>query len=392
MKELKDEYYISELISKDIVGLLSAEEEHFLNVWKNECKENLILYKTITSGVNNRSRLAYKSRIDVKSAWRNVDSHIKPRNKVIKLQEWMMRVAAVLVIGLFVSTLYYISTSDIFEAKQECSGINILPGSTKAVLQLQNGDLVHLEENQSDSIAEIDGTLISNRNGKVEYLAQNSVPNQLKPIINTIKIPLGGEYQLTLSDGTKVWLNSESEIRYPVNFIGNNRKVDVKGEVYFDVAHNKAKPFIVGVKDVEIEVLGTEFNVEAYEDKNSVVTTLIEGSVKLSKANETIIIEPNQQAIASSDDPKFKILEVDAKNYALWKDGIFYFDMASIEDIMHKLERWYDIKVFYTNSTVKTRRFSMEVKRYENIDKILDILSATNKVRFDIKGNVITVN
>ncbi|MDE5422720.1 DUF4974 domain-containing protein [Ancylomarina sp. DW003] len=388
MIELHTKYQIAQLISKEIVGNMSSEEKEKLQNWIDESEENLKLYEKIKKGESRQIRSDFVNGLDVKSAWQKVGAGIEPQRKTFKLWEWGLRVAAVLVIGAFIGTLYHISTRTLdLTAKLEV--IQIEPGSSKAVLQLHNGETLHLEDENNDSIVEKDGTLISNKEGLLAYATQADAADQI--LYNTVKVPIGGEYQLTLADGTKVWLNSDSQIKYPVQFNQEKRKVWIDGEVYFDVAHDKNKAFVVDVKDVEIEVLGTEFNIEAYHDQKSVTTTLVEGSVKLRKDSESVILEPNQQAIISEGEKQFAVNHVIARNYALWKDGIFFFEEASIENIMEKLERWYGLKVFYMNPSVKEKRFSIEVKRYESIDKVLDILSRTNKVHFDVKSNAVTV-
>lgn len=391
MKEIDNKYQIARLLSKDRMDFLTAEESKILKDWISESEENKILYEKIKEGRQQLLRDEFVNSIDVKTAWKKVQFEITPSKRGVELKQWALRVAAIFVIGMFVSIGYYISTTFNQSGNQKVADSLIVPGSKKAILQLHNGGFVQLEKNNNDSIIEIDGTLINNRNGKLEYLTQDTTGNQLKPLINKIRIPVGGEYQLKLSDGTTVWLNSDSEIEYPVNFIGNTRKVQVKGEVYFSVVKNKTKPFIVNVMDVEVEVLGTEFNIEAYQETESVVTTLVEGSVKLKKAGENIVIKPNQQASIKTNENIFTVQNVDARNYALWKDGVFYFKEASIVEIMEKLERWYGIKVFYENTTVRAKKFSVEVKRYDDIERILDILAATNKVQFKIKEKVVIV-
>lgn len=388
MEKSQPKYYISQLISKLIVDELSEEENKKLHDWLEESEENVLLFQKIKEGKARFQRDKFVNSLDVKSAWNKVNKEIVPQKKIIKLKEWGLRIAAVLIIGILVSTLFYVSTKD-FDHSIELAEVKIQPGSSKAVLQMHNGEIMQLENVSSDSITEKDGTLISNQNGKLAYTSKKE--ESLQTIYNKVVVPIGGEYQLTLADGTKVWLNSDSEIRYPVQFNQEKRKVWIAGEVYFDVAHDKSKPFVVDVKDVEVEVLGTEFNVEAYANMNSVVTTLVDGSVKLRKETESIIIKPNQQASISTNKEKFTVNTVDAKNYSLWKDGIFYFEEASLNTIMAKLERWYGVKVFFMNQTISEKRFSIEVKRYEEIENVLNILSRTDKVHFDIDENIIVV-
>ncbi|WP_321515767.1 FecR domain-containing protein [Marinifilum fragile] len=388
MENLYTEYKIAQLISRELIDDLTAEEIQVLENWKNSSVDNKSLYEQIKQGEKRKRRNNFVESLDKKAAWIKIQEEIKPEKKVIRLKAWSLRIAAVLVIGVLIASLYHVSTKDI-EIGQELAEIKIEPGSSKAVLQLHNGRTIQLENVKSDSILEKDGTLISNQKGKLAYASGRA--NYEKILYNQVKVPVGGEYQLTLADGTKVWLNSDSEIKYPVQFGEDKRKVWVAGEVYFDVAHNKQKPFVVNVKDVEVEVLGTEFNVEAYHDQNTVTTSLVEGSVKLSKNNERVIIKPNQQAIISKDQNQFLVRNVDASMYALWKDGVFYFKEASLGTIMEKLERWYNVKIFFVNQSVINKRFSIEVKRYEDINEILDIISRTGKVNFEIKSNIITV-
>jgi ferric-dicitrate binding protein FerR (iron transport regulator) len=392
MKKDTINYRISKLIVKEQLEDISAHEFDELKQWTKESDENEQVYLDIRSGKRRADRDSYVENLDKKTAWQNVEKGIGLNKRSLPRRNWILKFAAVISFGILIGSLAYLSNMDVFQGEQQVADFKIVPGSTKAVLQLHNGEYVNLEDNQTDSLANINGTTISNRDGKIEYLAHNTTSAQLVPLMNTIKIPVGGEYQLTLSDGTKVWLNSESEIKYPVQFIGYKRRVEVKGEVYFDVAHDKAKPFVVSVNDVEVEVLGTEFNIEAYDDQNSVTTTLIKGSVKLTKNEEQIIIKPNQQASISDGDSSFKLKDVEAKNYALWKEGIFYFEEANLSTIMEKLARWYDIKVFYKNQSIQNSRFSVEMKRYEDISKILEIIELTQKVKFEIKDNVVTVS
>jgi ferric-dicitrate binding protein FerR (iron transport regulator) len=388
MEKLDTEYKIAQLLSKELIDDLTLEEEQVLENWKNSSIDNQNLYEIIKAGEKRKARDNFVISLNKKTAWDKVHQEIKPRKKVIRLKEWSLRIAAILIIAVLLGSLYHISTKDI-EIEEELAQIPIEPGSSKAILKLHNGKTLQLENVENDSIIEKDGTLISNRKGQLAYAL--SEENNEKILYNQVKVPVGGEYQLTLADGTNVWLNSDSEIRYPVQFNQDTRKVWIAGEVYFDVAHNKKKSFVVNVRNIEIEVLGTKFNVEAYDDHKNVTTSLIEGSVQLRKEAESVIIKPDQQAIIRDNEKQFAIRNVDAKKLALWKDGVFYFQEASLGTIMEKLERWYGIKVFFMNQSVKEKRFSVEVQRYENIEKILDILSRTEKVNFEIKSNIVTV-
>ena len=176
-------------------------------------------------------------------------------------------------------------------------------------------------------------------------------------------------------------------MRYPVALTGKERKVEMEGEVYFEVAKNKEKPFIVTVNGVDIRVLGTSFNVSAYQE--DVVTTLVEGKVQLKKGNEQVILSPNQQAIWSDDE--FRVKQVDARNFVLWKERVFYFEDVDLETILDDMARWYNVNIFYMNPALKEMKFSVEIRRYGDINEILRRIEQTKRVKFEIKDRTINV-
>ncbi|MCW3804538.1 FecR family protein [Plebeiibacterium marinum] len=389
MENFQEEYKISQLISKEVLDELTLEESAIIQEWVGRSQENKKLYDAIKNGKRRLARDKYVGGLDTEGALEKFRTKIVPPKRTVKMWPgWIGRVAAVLIIAFLSGGVYFLSRNTI-KPTQQVAQTSLNPGSSKAVLLLDGGEVFQLESTESDSIRESDGTLITNKEGKLAY---TGVRNKgLETIYNTVKVPRGGEYSITLSDGTRVWLNSESQIKYPVQFEDDKRKVWVNGEVYFDVQPDKKRPFMAMVKDVEIEVLGTEFNVEAYPETDRVLTTLVEGSVKLTKASEEIIIAPNQQAVIRKSEKRFTVKNVDARVWALWKDGVIYCESERLEVIMSKLARWYDANLFYMNPSVKNKRFSIEVKRYQNIDKVLDILAATNKVRFEVHENNITI-
>ncbi len=389
MENFQEEYIISKLITKEIIGEITSEEAAIIQEWLGRSTDNRKLYESIKRGERRAERDDYVDKLDIDHAWEKLKSGlIRTKNDSRLRIDWISRVAAVLIIGLLASAVYFISRNK-QKPSVQLAQTALSPGSSKAILLLDDGKQVYLEEVENDSILEVDGTLITNIPGQLSYVGSKS--NELEPIYNEVKVPRGGEYRITLSDGTKVWLNSESQIKYPVNFDDKVRKVWVEGEVYFDVEPDKNRPFVTEVRDVEIEVLGTEFNVEAYGETNMVSTTLVEGSVKLTKDLEEIIIMPNQQAVIFDNKKKFLVSNVDARAYALWKEGIIFCEGERLEVVMNKLARWYDANLFYMNPSLKNKRFSIEVKRYQNIESVLDILSATNKVRFEVHQNNITI-
>ena len=183
-------------------------------------------------------------------------------------------------------------------------------------------------------------------NGKLAYTTDGTAANEV--LFNSINTPNGGQFQITLADGTKVWLNSASSLRYPTSFPGEKRVVELTGEGYFEVAHNAKQPFLVKVNDMEVAVLGTHFNINSYSDEPSVKTTLLEGKVKVSKAGNYILLNPGQQAVVSPLQNEIRIAnDVDLEEVVAWKNGRFLFNSANIETIMRQVARWYDVDISY---------------------------------------------
>ena len=208
-------------------------------------------------------------------------------------------------------------------------------------------------------------------------------------LINTIRIPRGGEYNLVLSDGTRIWLNSDSELSFPAKFTGEKRKISLKGEAYLEVEKNENFPFVADVKGVQVEVLGTSFNVKAYDN---IETTLVEGKVNIhTNASTNVILKPGEQGIVDTNNNSVKVKQVDTRIYTSWVNGMFTFRSMTLEEIMKTFERWYNVTVSYEKDDLKQRHFTGNLKRYEGINPHLDLIGLTTDVDFKISGNKILV-
>jgi len=266
---------------------------------------------------------------------------------------------------------------------------DIAPGGNKAILTLANGSTVVLTDAKNGKLASQGGVVVSKTaDGQVKY-AETGSSSSNTLAYNTATTPKGGQYQFILSDGTKVWLNSASSIKYPVNFIGNERKVELTGEAYFEVAHNAAKPFRVVSSGQTVEVLGTHFNINAYADENGVKTTLLQGSVKVSSAGGgSSVIKPGEQA--QFNNGKINVVsDVDLDAAVAWKNGLFYFEDSNIQEVMRQFARWYDVDVKYEGE-LPSRHFSGEIPRNLNAIQMLDILSF-KKIHYKLQGKTIIV-
>lgn len=206
-----------------------------------------------------------------------------------------------------------------------------------------------------------------------------------------LSVPRGGEFETVLEDGTRVWLNADSKLRYPSFFDGGRREVELEGEAYFDVARDTTRPFIVRTGQSVIQVFGTEFNVKAYPDEREERTTLVEGSVGLRHAGKVYMLRPNDQAVVE-EGREVRLTQVDARKEGLWRTGMFVFERETLESLMGELARWYNVTVFYTNERLKTLHFSGELDRYEDIGRILHMVGLTTDVTFSLQGRTVIVS
>lgn len=256
---------------------------------------------------------------------------------------------------------------------------DIKPGSVKAVLQAGG---VQVTLNKKDTSFSLAGNMVQVKNGNVEVTDARATQY-------TLIVPRGGAYNLTLSDGTKVWLNADSKLIYPSKFTGENRAVSLEGEAYFKVGKDAEHPFIVHTEKQDIQVLGTEFNIHAYANENESVTTLINGAVRVNSFGEKIILVPGQQVI--SGDGKATLQEhPDIKQAIAWKEGYFIFHNTGLQEVMQQLSRWYDVTVNYEKG-VRSHEFMAIISRDNNISQVLGMLEASGVVRFKVKGKEVTV-
>ncbi len=382
---------IISLISREISDELNPVEKQELSNWLNEQPENAALYTRIKNSETFKSRNNEYQQIDIQSGWELLNIKIEWQNKVVVLRKALRYAAAILIpLMIFGGLSWYLSnkTTKVSPVVQQVPVI--LPGKPRAVLVLDDGKSVVLDSINQLSFTEKDGTQIEKNNQILSY--QNQTGNlKTANIYNTIKIPQGGEYSLILSDGTKVYLNAESQLKYPVQFAGNFRGVELIGEGYFEVTKNAGRPFIVKTKGISIEVLGTSFNVNAYENNQKISTTLVEGSVKLNMqgSSGSQILKPAEQAVFDVITGQTQVSKVDVNLYTGWKDGNLIFYDNRLEDIMITLTRWYSADVQFKNESVKELRFSGSLYRYGDIKQILDIIESTGKIKIEIKDNII---
>lgn len=262
---------------------------------------------------------------------------------------------------------------------------DVAPGTTKAVLTLSDGRQVTIDSTQSGQLAVQGKTIVQQEKGAITY--NDGTPGKAhKELYNTLTTHRGEQSPpLILSDGTKVWLNALSSIRFPVVFTGSTRNVEITGEAYFEVAKNTAMPFHVAVKEMQVEVLGTQFNVNAYDDEAAIRTTLLEGSVKVVRGG-TAILKPGQQAVVSSS---ILVQTANTEQVIAWKNGLFDFNRASLQTVLSQLARWYDIEVKFEGN-IPAQTFRGKITRDLNLSQVIQVLQEVN-VKFRLEGKTLIV-
>lgn len=315
--------------------------------------------------------------------------------------------AAILV--LMTGVAYYLNSKQqaALLAKKETLKNDVAPGSNKAVLTLANGTTIVLDDASNGVVAkEGNAKVLKPEDGQLLY--EQEEESEHGPLsYNTLATPRSGQYQLILPDGSKVWLNSESSIHYPVSFAENERRVQITGEAYFEVARLKLSsgqrvPFIVEKGDMQVEVLGTHFNVNAYSDESAIKTTLLEGKVRVvqsgignresAKGNEySVVLKPGEQAVAVGHSPLTIHHSTDVDNVVAWKNGLFHFESADVKTVMRQLARWYDVDVVYEGTTVKNDPLFVEISRNTRLSDVLKVLQESGSAKFTIQGKKIIV-
>lgn len=333
------------------------------------------------------SKIRASSTFNAQEAYRQFKTrtHRPRRLRIYRL----VRIAALLVILLSASIVFRFLHEDRVPVPATHT---IRPVASVASVTLADGQQVALGGG-TGMLTEKNGVMITSKAGQITY-REDDEKKDTRLIYNKLNVPRGGEYVLLLADGSRVWLNSDSELKYPVAFATQKREVFLSGEAYFEVSGNKEKPFIVHTSIGSVKVLGTAFNVRDYKDEKRVVATLAEGSVYYQSNNQTersAVLHPGHQ-VSDAPDRELKVETVNLKEFTGWKDGLYIFKDLTLEEMMKTIERNYDVSVFFTNEKIKKLRFSGDLQKYGKIEDFLKFIEIGGDVTFTIKAKTITVN
>lgn len=392
---MTDNYkHIEQYIVTVLSGEASSEEIQLVQKWINESEANRdyfekmqCLYKYVAkpSKQDNKQLL-----FDVDAAWGKVQAKTTRQRKTPRFSylRWTSYAAAIIALLVILNT--FIPSKNSKETNLLTNQLEVNQ-TNEPVLILENGEKVSL---QKDSFSlQKNYATIHKKDASISYKSDNQeTDNEKTEVQHRLVIPKGKTYDLLLADGTHVWLNAETELTYPTNFNGDQRKVKLKGEAFFDVAKDAQKPFIVELENMDIKVLGTSFNISNYEEDKTECVTLVSGSVEVNVAQKgTYQITPSEQLSLSEFHQTVNIEKVDTELFTSWKDNKYIFKNARLDDILKKLHRWYDFSVAYEDALMGEKRFSIIIDREDDLSKVLEIISYTSNIKLEYKDKRINV-
>jgi transmembrane sensor len=387
MNMQSDPKYAAQLIISYLKDELSGKAQEDFELWLNASPNNALLVESFRDTGAIQQELNYINSIDTKKGWEALSSQIETTTRPNKFN-WSKlagySAAAMLLITVGVGLYKFKSNTppvaNTVAAEITKGKYDIMPGGSKATLQMADGSLVDLNGAPVELQGK-DGSAIGAKSGVLAYKSNGN-----KSGYNLLKTPKAGEYKMILPDGTKVWLNAASSLKFPASFNKNERRVELQGEAYFEVAHNKALPFIVSFNNTQVEVLGTHFNISSYGNYSR--TTLLEGAVKVTEGEKQRMLKPGQQAFTYEG--HLTIRPSDTYKSVAWKEGVFYFKEDRMDDILDQVARWYDVDVVY-NEEPGRKRYSGTIRRQATLNQVLEMLTAVSGNTFTLKDRKITV-
>lgn len=365
------------LLKKSVLEETTAEEEESIQTWLRESEDNQRFYARLRAFFWQTA----KKKVDVEGNYERFIKNTKKHARRNTTRRFSYAAAACLIFGMLILLLDRPGGHSLQQPQP------IVAGTYKAILYTGNGSAVVLNSKDHKEILTAGNIRLSQYDSCVSYRTAEPVSGLVG--MHTMEVPHGGEFSLALSDGTQVYLNSMSRLKYPPVFAGEERRVELVGEAYFSVAHSEI-PFIISVNGVELKVLGTEFNVRAYPDEKNFQTTLVEGRVAVTASSGQLILLPGEQAVLN-EQGKLAKRKVDVTKYIAWKEGYIAFEDERLEEIMAKLAKWYNIEVLYAQEGLKDICFTGNINRYGDIRVLLNKIEKLDVVRFHIEENKITV-
>ncbi|GAB3650170.1 hypothetical protein GCM10028791_16980 [Echinicola sediminis] len=377
------------VIWKKVHASLSQEEERQFKAWLEESADHRTYFDHVVRFYKDGSQFGDEQGWAEK-AWPEFSENLSDtKQRRWPIGRYAAAIAAALVLVLVVTAVLKPSLFDKENPGQTVATIG--PGTEKAILLMDDGTSYDLSSGKPLNL-EDGGSQIVSQGKSLQYRQGKSPAAQVK--YNTLVVPRGGQFNLSLADGTQVWLNAGSTLKYPTNFTGSERRVELSGEAYFEVAKNTEQAFRVITDQQVVEVLGTAFNIASYKEDASIFTTLVEGKVSVfikDKPENKQVLSPNQQSEWVKGKEQIQQRSVDVREFIAWKDGWFYFKEKPLEEIMKALARWYDVQVKFENQEAKQLPFTGEIRKYEDLEDVLVLLEKTRDVQFKIERRTIII-
>lgn len=381
------------LIHKDLRQELNSDERIELDRLRKEDPEQDMLFRTLTDGKVLEQGVSEIEQVDVERGWERFQEAMadatpaQPRRVSRAYWGWAAAVICVIALsGVLWQQFSGDAASSIRTNAEVSTDIYITPGTDRAYLTLGDGTEILLDSTGDGMLARQGSSAVVKKGRGISYQG-NGMSGET--VFNTIRTPRGGQYRLELSDGSTVWLNAASSLRFPASFTENRRNVQLNGEAYFEVKADATRPFTVEIGDLRVAVTGTRFNVNAYPDENGILTTLAEGAVKVESKGVSVALKAGQEIMTGSDGRLQGFRTADLKTALAWKEGLFVFNGSDVPAIMRQIGRWYDVDVVYSG-TVRRETFTGMVSRKSDISRVLRIMEAGG-VRFRIEKNKILV-
>ena len=387
MEKTKLDHETEDWLIAFLSGELDEREEENVRVWLEASQENRNAYESLMKDYLRIRWVQENVQIREEQAKKIIFSSLKKKRNLTPYYGVAASIAVLLIV-----TLFFFIREDKQIVSEKLVTSEIKPIQSKAILVLSTGEQIQLTKS-TQKIQEQDGSVLKIDSVMGVQYDSLSTKRAEKPIYNKIVVPRGGEYFVTLSEGTKVWLDADSELEYPVFFSGDFREVKLKGNAYFCVTKNNDKPFVVCAGEFSLKVYGTEFNVNAYDLQN-IETVLVNGSIGF-KANESTperMMEPNELAVSDSRTGLSEIHQVDIYPYIAWKNQNIVFVNERLESIMEKMARWYDVTVFFQDESLKDLRFDCNMRRYTDIRDLFFFLEKTSNARFALNGRTVVIS
>ena len=364
------------------LGVIGREDFEQLKVWIETSPQNRVMFEETLRFYKEGREIGFQSWMDEESSWRSLERKLGRRKRLVWTR-WVVA-ASILLAGIVGGGVLLLPERENV-SEQVFSEI---PGKATVILRMADGKSVSLNKSKTIGLVEKDGTKIhKDTMNRLIYEASNT---EEKSVLHTVEVPVGGEFDMVLADGTRVWLNSATKLRYPTRFTGKNREVYVEGEAFFSVCKDSFHPFIVHTEGGHVRVLGTEFNLSAYPGERT-ITTLAEGKVEVNDKISKVCLKPGEQAICTKGARFIEVKDVDVSLFTSWVKGVFEFENMSLLAISRQLSRWYGVSFQFEDEDCAERCFTGGIKKYVPLNQSLDILEKTTNVVFKVSGRQVFV-